>query len=87
MNENKLVNVKALQQVGKGLKDYIDSSITDMATKEYVNKKLDNLSNNTVISYDETEEELLMDTSFINISYDEEDENLSILGSNTVLQQ
>ena len=80
MNENKLVNAKALQEVGKFLKNYTDSSVSNLASIEYVDKKLANLNTNTIIEYDEVGEELLLDASFINVEYDEENENLSILG-------
>ena len=80
MNENKLVNVKALQEVGKFLKNYTDSSVSNLASIEYVDKKLANLNTNNIIEYDEVGEELLLDASFINVEYDEENENLSILG-------
>ena len=80
MNENKLVNAKALQEVGKFLKNYTDSSVSNLASIEYVDKKLANLNTNNIIEYDEVGEELLLDASFINVEYDEENENLSILG-------
>lgn len=80
MNDNKLVDMKALKEIVQGLKNYTDLVITEYATKDYIDEKLSDINNNVIINYDEVNEELLMDTNFINVIYEEETENLSILG-------